>query len=137
MHDSPLEGAVTSEPVSESGMRIRGDSEGFIDGFGSIKREFWARIGSNFVFAVQLPLLRAYSKALNYLWFFPLAGVALVNLPSIKRPARPPSPVVKIKPVPFQHVRSQHPTTQFTARATASCPLPASVVVLRNIALWL
>src|SRR5262249_50956872 len=50
--DSSVEG-VTSEPVSESGMRIRGDSEGFIDGYGIIKREFWARIGSNFVFAVH------------------------------------------------------------------------------------
>src|SRR5262249_16133615 len=37
--------------------RIRGDSEGFIDGYGSLRRVFWARIGSNFVLAVQLPLL--------------------------------------------------------------------------------
>ena len=37
---------------------------------------FWARIGSNFVLAVQLPFLRSYSKTLNCLWFFPLAVCA-------------------------------------------------------------
>ena len=71
--DSLLEERVSSEPVSEMGFRIRGDSEGFIGGYGSVKRVFWALISGNFVLVLQLPLLRSYPKTLNRLWFFPLA----------------------------------------------------------------
>ena len=49
-----MEGRVTSEPVSEMGFRGPGklpsDSKMFMDGVGSIRAPFRARIGRNFGF---------------------------------------------------------------------------------------
>ena len=52
--DSPLEGRVTSEPVSEVGFsgagELRPDSKTFMDDTGSVKAPFRAQISRNFGF---------------------------------------------------------------------------------------
>ena len=52
--DSSLEGRVTSEPVSESGIfrarELRPDSETFMDDTGSVRAQFSGRISRNFGF---------------------------------------------------------------------------------------
>ena len=69
LHDSPLEEGVTSEPVSEMGFRIRGDSEGFIDGYRSVKRCFGS-YGQRFCFSPEAAapknLILSYCIALRF-----------------------------------------------------------------------
>lgn len=49
--DSPLEGRVWSEPVSEMGIfragELRLDSKTIMDDVGSVRAPFWAQIGRN------------------------------------------------------------------------------------------